>query len=223
MPEYEVKRWSFENFPRGRSRWVDEAFDAGKYAFCADYIRNYALYHEGGIYLDSDVEAVRDLEPLLGLPYFFGRERSSEFIEAAVIGAEKGNPLFKAALDWYDSHDFKQFAEEGFPWTMPRLYGQIIAESGLKMEDIVSPKEFQDADGVLCVYPEDFFSPKDYATGLIHLTERTYAIHHFSCSWVDQKSLSFKLHLFKNWLIKVVGPKPVLAVANLLNRRNGKG
>ena len=57
MPDYEIRLWDFERFPKERSGWVSDAFDNRKYAFAADYIRAYALYHEGGIYLDSDVEA----------------------------------------------------------------------------------------------------------------------------------------------------------------------
>lgn len=57
MPDYEIKRWSTENFDISAApNYVQEAFKQRKWAFVADYIRMYALYHEGGIYLDSDVK-----------------------------------------------------------------------------------------------------------------------------------------------------------------------
>ena len=62
---YEIMLWNFDRFPKGKSKWVDEAFENKKYAFAADYIRAYALYNYGGIYLDSDVEVLKNLKPLL--------------------------------------------------------------------------------------------------------------------------------------------------------------
>ena len=35
--------------------WTKEAYEAHAMAFVADYVRLYALYHEGGIYMDTDV------------------------------------------------------------------------------------------------------------------------------------------------------------------------
>ena len=56
LPDYEFIHWNFDKFDKSSSRWVSEAFDNKKYAFAADYIRLYALYHYGGIYLDMDVD-----------------------------------------------------------------------------------------------------------------------------------------------------------------------
>lgn len=39
LPDYEFIHWDFKRFPRGKCEWVDQAFDAHKYAFAADYIR----------------------------------------------------------------------------------------------------------------------------------------------------------------------------------------
>ena len=56
LPDYEVVLWDTERFDLESVPWVKQAFEAKKYAFAADYIRFYALYNYGGIYLDSDVE-----------------------------------------------------------------------------------------------------------------------------------------------------------------------
>ena len=38
---------------------MKEAYEKGKYAFVSDYVRVYALYNYGGIYLDTDVEVYK--------------------------------------------------------------------------------------------------------------------------------------------------------------------
>jgi len=89
LPGYEFRHWNFERFPKDKSQWVSEAFDAKKYAYAADYIRLYALYTEGGIYMDTDVEVVKPFDKFLQLPYMVGTEGQG-WIEAGVFGSEKG-------------------------------------------------------------------------------------------------------------------------------------
>ena len=76
LPDYEFILWNFERFPKDKSKWVRDAFDNKKYAFAADYIRIYALYHYGGFYLDMDVEVVKPFDPYLCLVTMIGYENS---------------------------------------------------------------------------------------------------------------------------------------------------
>ncbi len=64
--------WDTKRFNLDESIWVKQAFTKKKYAFATDYIRFYALYNYGGIYLDSDVEVLKSFNDLLQLPYFMG-------------------------------------------------------------------------------------------------------------------------------------------------------
>ena len=84
LPDYEIRLWDLSRFDIDSSVWCKEAFEMKKYAFAADYIRCYALYKEGGIYLDSDVELLRSFDDLLHLPYFIGEEQGGN-IEPAII------------------------------------------------------------------------------------------------------------------------------------------
>ena len=88
MPDYEIVLWDTKRFDLNQSLWVKQAFEKKKYAFAADYIRFYALYTMGGIYLDSDVEVLKRFDDFLDLPYFMGAEKAGT-PEAAIMGAEK--------------------------------------------------------------------------------------------------------------------------------------
>ena len=72
LPDYEIWKWDRKRFDINSVPWTKEAFESKKYAFAADYIRLYALYNYGGIYLDSDVLMYKSFNPLLNLPYFIG-------------------------------------------------------------------------------------------------------------------------------------------------------
>ena len=62
MPDYQIIKWDTHRFDVHKSRWVEDAVKYRKWAFAADYIRAYALYHEGGFYLDSDVFVNKELK-----------------------------------------------------------------------------------------------------------------------------------------------------------------
>lgn len=105
LPDYEIRLWDLSRFDIDSSVWCKEAFEMKKYAFAADYIRCYALYKEGGIYLDSDVELLRSFDDLLHLPYFIGEEQGGN-IEPAIIGCEKGWDFLERMLSYYENRHF---------------------------------------------------------------------------------------------------------------------
>ena len=60
LKEYEIIEWNEDNFEMNSNRFITEAYRLGKYAFVSDYVRLYALYEYGGIYLDTDVEIYKE-------------------------------------------------------------------------------------------------------------------------------------------------------------------
>lgn len=80
LPEYEFVLWDTRRFDVNSIPWVSEAFKVRKYAFAADYIRLYAVYHYGGIYMDMDVEVVKPFSSeLLASNYLVGYESSDTY------------------------------------------------------------------------------------------------------------------------------------------------
>lgn len=187
LPDYEIRLWNAKNFDINKSEWVKEAFEAKKYAFCADYIRLYALYNYGGIYLDSDVEVIKSYDDLLDLPYFIGLE-SKQYFEAATIGAEKNNPFIGEILKYYkDRHFIKENGEQD-TLVMPEVMMKVT-DSIFKRNVINCKADFVFSDNVINVFEYDWFSPID-STGkryVLKVTENTYSIHHFASAWVDWK------------------------------------
>ncbi|MBQ0076948.1 MAG: glycosyl transferase [Bacteroidales bacterium] len=191
LPDYELMLWDKHRFDIESVCWVKEAYQQKKYAFAADYIRCYALYNYGGIYLDSDVEVVRSYNELLELPYFLGRERVSGHIEAATMGFEKSHPLFRYLMDYYERH---AFIENGKLNTrpMPRIIRDITT-AYYREVDIEQPKDFVHQEDVLNILPSDYFSPKENEH--IYQTENTYSIHHYTGTWHSP---------IYNWMRKII-------------------
>lgn len=187
LPDYEFVHWNFDRFPRGKSLWVDQAFDTHKYAYAADYIRLYALYHFGGIYLDTDVEVLKSFDDLLQLPYFIGKEPSETGIEAAVLGFEKGNKLIKDMLDTYEGKPFIQPDGSLHVYPLPYRFRACI-DAQYTYHPIESVDDFVYEEDMINIFPVDYFSPKDFNTLQISTTDRTYSIHHFAGSWMKNSA-----------------------------------
>ena len=185
LPDYELVLWDTKRFDLSSSKWVQQAFEMKKYAFAADYIRMYALYHYGGIYLDSDVEVLKPFDDLLHLPYFIGQENTPSGIEAATIGSEKGWPLAKLMLDRYDSKNFKGKDGHMDLRALPYMLRRCI-EFNYQYKVIESPAQFDFNEDVINVFPVDYFSPKEWSNGRITISPNTYSIHHFVASWISK-------------------------------------
>lgn len=173
LPDYELMLWDMNRFDVHSVPWVEQACSVKKWAFAADYIRLYALYNHGGIYLDSDVEALKSFDDLLDRPYFFGKEHtpdridSSHIIEAATFGAEIHHPLIKKCLDYYAGKNFIM-ANGAFDTTvLPHIMASVLNQEGA-LRDLL---------------PMRYFSPKNTRTQIVEATAETYSVHHFNGSW----------------------------------------
>jgi mannosyltransferase OCH1-like enzyme len=197
LPEYEIIHWNFSNFDINQSQYVKEAFYSGKYPFAADYIRLYALYTYGGIYLDSDVEVLKSYNDLLHLPYFIGREDTPYGIEAATIGASKGLAWIKLCLSHYDDKKFIQ-PDGYFDLTpLPSIMKDTI-EQKFTIIDIKNIDEFIFDNDIVSILPVEYFSPKHWNDKNINnTTSNTYSIHHFTESWKKEKKSFFSVQSMK--------------------------
>ena len=195
LPDYEFWKWDFTRFPRGTSQWVDEAFDNKKYAFAADYIRIFALYNYGGIYLDMDVEVLKPFDDLLSRREFICWEADHKGPEVAAFGAEPKNFWMETWLKYYENRHFVKSDGKFDVLPLPQVLMKVMANNGWKWSKIG-----ESVANSVEIFSSDYFSPKSYQDGKIYLTEKSYCIHHFAGSWLSPKAKFFNklkpLHLF---------------------------
>lgn len=199
-PDYTIKRWSTKNFDINSVPYVKEAYTACKWAFAADYIRMYALYTEGGIYLDSDVLLLKNFDCFLDNSFFSsmeyhptqvekygtmqyidanGHRTADVFIEgiqiqAAVMGAEAGSPFVKEVLDWYaDQHFVNADGTLMSNILSPQIYARVAEKHGFIYKDTD-----QQLPGRIHIYPSETFAGNKH-----EVTPRSYAIHLCAHSW----------------------------------------
>lgn len=224
LPEYEIILWDETTFDIAAHPYVKEAYNAKKWAFVADYVRLYVLYHFGGIYMDTDVEVIRQLNRFLTDPAFTCFEPPNYIcpdqivIQTGMIGAEKGNLWIKKLLDYY--HDKRFLDINGTPDLTANpipLTVITIKEFGLKPD-----QSFQTLMNSVVIYPQEFFCPIDWKDRKIKKNKNTYAIHYFTGSWIsEEESCNYTKYRKQAGLLlkKILGEKKYNIVADVLWRK----
>mgnify|MGYP001026577617 FL=1 len=212
-PDYTIVCWDEDSFDISSNLFVKEAYENKKWAFVSDYVRLYALYNYGGIYLDTDAEILQNIDRFLCEEAFTGYEEDV-FIPAAIMGAEKGNVWIKALLEYYDDKTF--IKDNGELDLKPNT--EIITELSFK-EFSFSVGDSKIERGNVSLFPSFYFNPykknnlskKNKFDPLTNYecTKDTYVIHHNSLSWLPSKSkLGQATQLFKN-IMRLILPLPI--------------
>lgn len=180
LPDYEIIEWNESNFDINVCDYVKQAYEQKKFAFVSDYARLYALYNFGGVYLDTDVEIYKDLEPLLNLAgVVFGFEEFNRIATSTIL-SEKGNRFIHSFLKDYHT---RSFIEDGkiVPTTNVEVLTEMLVEHGLiqngvKQNIIINEEK-------LVVLEQIYLSPLNYSNRVDNSDYRTFAIHRFEHTW----------------------------------------
>lgn len=191
LPEYEIKEWNEDNFDVNIVPYTAEAYKAKKYAFVSDFARFWILYKYGGLYFDTDVEVIKNIDDIIAKGAFMGCElapnNNKELFPAINpglgLGVTPGLGLYKEILDIYKyKHLFnlKGLITE----TVVGIVTRILKEKNpnLDLNNICL------IEGVT-IYPADYFCPIVAMTGEMNVTENTRSIHHYTATWTDKKRM----------------------------------
>lgn len=201
LKDYEIKEWNEESFDININEFTRQAYKAKKYAFVSDYVRVYALYNYGGIYLDTDVEVLQSFDNYLKSDSFWGFE-AGNYIATSTIGAAKGNKLIKRFLDSYNGKQFLNGDGSLNITTNVKIVSEIFEELGVKLDG-----KYKKIEGVASIYPIEIFSPYDYRYFEDLSTNKTVSIHYYYKSWISNKDKIKQV--VKKIIIKVIGVRNI--------------
>jgi hypothetical protein len=199
LSDYSFIRWDPSVFDVNSIAWTKQAFEAGLFDCASDYIRFYAVYHHGGVYLDMDMEVAKPFDVLLEKTLILGRENNcNDAIEAGCFGAEKEHPFIKTCMEYFE----KRLLFE------PSRLADILECEESERYDLVNPPALPEIMGNLitsagfnekcAVFPYTYFTAHNILTGSIDVTEDTFTIHHFfpcrrSQEWRETQELGQKI------------------------------
>ena len=202
MPDWQIIRWSTENFDIHSVPFVEQAYNAKKWAFAADYIRIFALNNRGGVYLDSDVMLYGSLEPLLTADFVSAIEYHPSFeevklnkelntldkshkrigkgmkvygvgIQAALIASIPNHPLLQDILNFYEHTSLEEILSNRL--TAPTVIAYHCERFGFRYTD-----EEQNLSASIRLYSTKIIGNYDQKC------KTSVAIHQCAGSWTNK-------------------------------------
>ncbi|MGN0546153.1 MAG: glycosyltransferase family 32 protein [Acutalibacteraceae bacterium] len=181
MPDYKIIEWNEDNFDMDIHPYTRFCFDNKKWAFLSDYARLWVVNNNGGLYFDTDVEALKSFDELLENDAFFGFENKDYIASGLGFGAVAHHITVEAMLKEYDT--FYSGIEEPNFIGCPTLNTKALIPLGLKLNG-----EKQIVGNAL-ILPADYLNPLEDSTGRVRKTENTYSIHWYSKSALKKKDI----------------------------------
>lgn len=226
--KYQIIEWNENNFDVWSApKFVQDAYKAKKWAFVTDYVRLKVVYDYGGVYLDTDVELLKNLDRFLQYPAFFGMQQNLHIATGLGFGSIKNNEILLKLMKQYQSdnlildniNDLLAIACPELNHEIFQLYGYVKAN--IKQTLI---------NGAV-VYPTEYFCPMDFDY-VTRTTNNTVSIHWFSGSWTkgacnnEKIIFNIKKNRLKNkfslkyMFYKLMGEKRYNKIVAYIKRRN---
>lgn len=172
MPDYTLRCWDLESIKDIDNIFVREALAERKWAYVSDYVRLYAVYHEGGIYLDTDVEVFQSFDPFLHHRLFIGQEQWLQIMGTQLyqnltshcFGAEKGHEFLLRCLNYYSGRHFITSTDTTLPQelryhftVLPYIQGTLAQAFYDVSNEWSYPPRIQHCKDGIVVYPPLYF------------------------------------------------------------------
>ena len=185
-PDYEIIEWNETNVDIRGNPYMEMCYDNKKYAFLSDYVRLVIVEKYGGIYLDTDVELLSSIDPLLVNQGYVGFETVSYVNTGMGFGSVAHGKMVRMMLSEYDKLLDGKHGVIG----CPILNTEALLKLGMKQDGTY--QKLVDCT----IYPIEWFNPYDDPTGTLNQTDNTMSIHWYSKTWMS-KSAVFRSYCTK--------------------------
>lgn len=176
-PDYEIVEWNEHNYDMGKCAYLKEAYESGLYGYVPDYLRLDVVYEQGGIYLDTDIELLRNLDDLLYQDAFGCVDGTLTWNAGSGFGARPGMEILRVCRDYYQDRHFRN--EDG---TMDRRSCTSHQYKTIRKMGGYSVHEGLHTIAGMYIYPM-IFQGRNFCVNVNRVTDKTYWIHHGTMSW----------------------------------------
>lgn len=177
-PDYEIKEWNENNYDLTKNLYMKQAYEKGRWGFVPDFARLDIIYNNGGIYLDTDVEIIKNIDDLLYSEAFIGWESRYYVNAGSGFGAAPHNAIIREMMQAYEGVEFVNSDGSLNLIASPRYQTEVLERHGL-----IKNGRYQKING-MDIYPANFFSPKSFYSGINWANDTSYMIHHYDATWV---------------------------------------
>lgn len=180
-PDYDIIEWNEENYDYTKIRYMYEAYVNRKWGFVPDYARLDIIYNYGGIYLDVDVEMIRNIDDLLYQDAFAGFDAQIHINLGSGFGAISHHGMIKEFRDYYDDKPFVDI-KGNCDLTPCLAYQQAVLEK----HNFILDDKFQIING-MSIFPAIVMNGIDINAFVERREACTCFLHHADGSWQTEE------------------------------------
>lgn len=180
-PDYEIIEWNEDNFDLNKNEYVKYCYKNKKWAYLSDYVRLDVVGEYGGLYFDTDVEAIKSFDDLLCYDAFYGFENEQYVASGLGFGSVAQHKTILAMLEEYYKLEFDQNGDLIFIGC-PILNTKALSDLGLKKNG-----QLQNICGAE-ILPITYLNPYENSTGRLNVQKDTHSIHWYAKSALDWKT-----------------------------------
>lgn len=181
-PDYEIIEWNESNYDVNKNEFIAAAYKEKKWAFVTDYARLDIIYNVGGIYLDTDVEIIKNIDFLLDNTIFFAIEKERFLIATGLgFGSESHNEILKDLKSDYENISFYKENGDLNQKACTFYTTEYFEKYGFERID-----RTQNIRGAI-ILASDFFCPMDFRDRSLKITDNTVGIHWYDASWFTKE------------------------------------
>lgn len=181
-PDYKIIEWNDHNIALDCD-YAKQAYEEKKWAFVVDYFRAKILYEHGGIYLDTDMLVINNIDIFLNYELFLGKEDEKN-LSAGILGAIPHHKFLLSIIDFYMRIKF----DKNNLILMPEVLNNVYRIYALKDQiTILEPHVF---------YPLPYKKRHSYYKK--YITEQSFTVHLWAESWKTPQQLFMNKKSFKN-------------------------
>lgn len=180
-PGWEYKLWTEKELAQLNMHNRNLYEKSINYGEKSDIARYEILYQFGGVYVDTDYECLKSLEPFhCAYDFYIGiqpLDTNAVQLGIGLIGVAPHHPLIKVALDGLHKqmHEKQQIIER----TGPIYFTKVFCLFAPKLKDAT------------IAFPATYFYPRGYTQSAEEKTTwqkpESYAVHHWAGSWLKKE------------------------------------
>lgn len=186
-PDWSYQLWNLDNLPF-KTRFSQQLAQCTNYAQMADILRYEILYELGGVYIDTDFECKKSIEPLLKDVRNFSCSEDGRTISIGLVGAEKKSKILEQCII-----------------NMPKVIGLTVPTKETGPAFFTYAILNHGFNGDLTLFPREYFYPYNWNETHRENEEfpNAYGVHRWASSWKSETNtlrsrLWFRFNHIKN-------------------------
>lgn len=217
LPDYKFVLWNEDNFNIENScEYIKDAYKEKKFAFVSDYVRLYALYKYGGIYLDTDIEMIKAIPSKVLYDKLIFSLDDGGYIAGSFIASITNNQVIGKLIEFYNHLSFYN-SDGTLNLEVNNTYIQkMLIDLGYKYQQINCLQRLKEG---IVLYPDDYFHCRSLTSGKVNITDNSVAIHWHSILWASRKTKIINF-IRINILVPLFGRKLYTLITQKI--KNGK-